>query len=411
MDSHDIIHVEICQKDDSMLSRSDIEEIVRAELSSLDEITLNVPMPGEQFSKDIVKNHVQSVICSCSNPERTHMKIHSSHLKVYVYRLTEESAATETIRSESDEMAAASHWILPSTEFHGLWENLIYESDIKEHLLHFVETTMLFSDRKVDPNIISWNKVILLHGPPGTGKTSLCKALAQKAAIRLGNHYTHGELIEINSHSLFSKWFSESGKLVMKLFDEVKNLLEDPKALVCVLIDEVESLAHMRKSCTNGTEPSDAIRVVNALLTQLDQIKKYSNVIILTTSNVTEAIDLAFIDRADLKQLIGLPSEQAIYKIYHSCIKELMRTGFLETEALCDIAHLKKLGYEENSETKHSLKLLELSKESVGMSGRVLRKIPFLAHALYTHSAKCPVPRFFRAMHLAVEKQKEEEIA
>lgn len=111
----------------------------------------------------------------------------------------------------------------------------------------------------------------------------------------------------------------------MKLFDEVKNLLEDPKALVCVLIDEVESLAHVRKSCTNGTEPSDAIRVVNALLTQLDQIKKYSNVIILTTSNVTEAIDLAFIDRADLKQFIGLPSEQAIYKIYHSCIKELMR--------------------------------------------------------------------------------------
>ena len=46
-----------------------------------------------------------------------------------------------------------------------------------------------------------------------------------------------------------------------------------------------------------GSEPSDAIRVVNALLTQIDQIKRFPNVIILTTSNVTGAIDLAFVDR------------------------------------------------------------------------------------------------------------------
>lgn len=68
---------------------------------------------------------------------------------------------------------------------------------------------MIFADHNVDTNIISWNKVVLLYGPPGTGKTSLCKALAQKAIIRLGNRFAYGELVEINSHSLFSKWFSE----------------------------------------------------------------------------------------------------------------------------------------------------------------------------------------------------------
>ena len=47
----------------------------------------------------------------------------------------------------------------------------------------------------------------------------------------------------------------------------------------------------------SGSEPSDAIRVVNALLTQIDHIKRYPNVLILTTSNITEAIDLAFVDR------------------------------------------------------------------------------------------------------------------
>lgn len=51
----------------------------------------------------------------------------------------------------------------------------------------------------------------------------------------------------------------------------------------------------------SGSEPSDAIRVVNALLTQIDQIKRYPNVIILTTSNVTGAIDLAFVDRYGAK--------------------------------------------------------------------------------------------------------------
>ena len=41
----------------------------------------------------------------------------------------------------------------------------------------------------------------------------------------------------------------------------------------------------------SGSEPSDAVRVVNALLTQLDQIKSFPNVMILTTSNVSGTIN------------------------------------------------------------------------------------------------------------------------
>jgi SpoVK/Ycf46/Vps4 family AAA+-type ATPase len=55
------------------------------------------------------------------------------------------------------------------------------------------------------------------------------------------------------------------------------------------------------QAAVSGSEPSDAIRAVNALLTQLDALRRHPNVMVLTTSNITEAIDLAFVDRADIK--------------------------------------------------------------------------------------------------------------
>ena len=61
---------------------------------------------------------------------------------------------------------------------------------------------------------------------------------------------------------------------MQKMFGKIHEMIADKDALVCVLIDEVESLTAARKSAMAGSEPSDAIRVVNALLTQIDQIRR-----------------------------------------------------------------------------------------------------------------------------------------
>lgn len=265
---------------------------------------------------------------------------------------------------------------------------------------------MLFSDKKVDSNIISWNRVVLLHGPPGTGKTTLCKALAQKLSIRLSNRYPNGQLIEINAHSLFSKWFSESGKLVLKMFDHIRELLEEDDSFICILIDEVESLTAARKSAMSGNEPSDAIRVVNAVLTQIDRLKNCNNVLILTTSNITGAIDLAFVDRADIKQYIGLPSVVACYNIITSCIQELMRVGIITPKQnILDFRVVEEMKDHSIEATRTSIALYDTCKRCQGLSGRALRKMPFLAHAFFLQKPTISLEDFITALNLVIDRE------
>ena len=368
------------------------------------------------------------------------------NLAVNVFQLNEDGAGEEM--DGEDDIATYKEWVLPSRDFHGMWESLVYGDDVKLRLTKYAGNALLFSQRGVDPNLIAWNRVVLLHGPPGTGKTTLCKALAQQLAIRFQDTYPTAVLVEVNAHSLFSRWFSESGKLVSRLFQKIQDLLDDEGSLVFVLIDEVESLAAARKAAASGAEPSDAIRVVNALLTQVDGLKHRPNAMVLTTSNITEAIDLAFVDRADIKAYVGPPGFEARCAIIASAVNELIAKGLVQfaddeaaelptIQALRErakehgfddleawgrwcykgyVSHRNAVGLNPDGSCKQPYIPLDDERFSYaltltnteGFSGRALRKLPFLGYALAHTNGRCSLFQFIKGFDDAIAQERED---
>jgi len=172
----------------------------------------------------------------------------------------------------------------------------------------------------------------------------------------------------------------------------------------------------------SSNEPSDAVRVVNALLTQLDSLKRFPNALVLTTSNIASAVDPAFVDRADIKQYVGPPGVVARYSILGSCIGELQRSRVLAPSApllrwpalhpllpqppvgFDVLLHLSDGGL--SPAPRHSLMLHALAVCCAGFSGRALRKLPLIAQALFlAEEAAAELSAFLQALKRAIEHE------
>ena len=405
-----LAHVEIAMHPSCATPTSTVREKWKEFLQKLTSSSLLLH-DGRQVDLSVLPEDLRKPCCSVSiidddSDEPAVIVLGKTRFAIHAFVLSDEGMTTEEIETSGDDewTQGCDSLPLPHRSLDGLWDNLIYDSHVKQNLLHYAQSAMLFSEKSVSSHVVHWNRIQLLYGAAGTGKTSLCKALAHKLAIRLEHRFPRATLLEIHSHSLFSKWFSTSGKLVSTLFQMVRDmLLDDPKTFICVLIDEVESLAATRGT-SNGGDPSDAMRAVNSLLTSLDRLRSFDNVLILATTNLTGSVDAAFVDRVDLKIHIGMPILKARYKILQSCLQELIRVGIIQHSSEYKITRYESL--EDSDCDEITGMLLACAKQANGLSGRTLRKLPLQAHARFLPGVKdSSAIVFLRALSSAIQSE------
>ncbi|MBG46301.1 MAG: ATPase [Euryarchaeota archaeon] len=147
----------------------------------------------------------------------------------------------------------------------------------------------LFRRLGIDPP-----KGVLLHGPPGTGKTMIAKAVATE---------TNAHFTSINGPEIISKYYGESEKQLREIFDEAAN-----NAPAIVFVDEIDSICPKREDVSGEVER----RVVAQMLTLMDGMQGRDNVIVIGATNRRDAMDPALRrpGRFDREIEIGVPDRE-----------------------------------------------------------------------------------------------------
>jgi pachytene checkpoint protein 2 len=224
---------------------------------------------------------------------------------------------------------------LPDPAWESRWTRIVVPDDIKERLLN----STLFSLKhraRIDAVRLPVHGLIVLAGPPGTGKTTLAGGLADQAARALGETVL---FVEVDPHSFPSQMLGESQRSVARLFDRTLPDLAQRGRPTIVLLDEVESLAVSRSGASLETNPVDVHRATDAVLAGVDQVARACpNLTFVATTNHAVGVDAAFMSRADLVEDIGLPGAAAVEQILRDTLEQVIGAKGLDGAALGPLA-------------------------------------------------------------------------
>ncbi len=187
------------------------------------------------------------------------------------------------LRAEYEEPSDARRVDVTYDDVGGMAETIDALREMVELPLRYPE---LFERLGVDPP-----KGVLLHGPPGTGKTRLARAVANESAA---------EFFLINGPEIMGSGYGESEKKLREVFEKAAKA-----SPAIIFIDEIDSIAPKRGNVTGEAEK----RLVAQLLTLMDGLEPRTSLIVIAATNRPEAIDEALRrpGRFDREIIIGVP--------------------------------------------------------------------------------------------------------